>query len=79
MATIVNNPGTGDSGSAGWVVAVVILVALVLIALFVWPGFAGNMGAPTADTTNVEVNIPNPVEGVGGDRGGDMGGEEMPQ
>lgn len=75
MATIVNNPGTNDSGSAGWVVAVVVLVAVVLIALFAWPGFARNMGAPAADTTNIDVNIPNPTEGASGG----MGGEEMPQ
>ncbi|MBU0749897.1 hypothetical protein KKH15_00045 [Patescibacteria group bacterium] len=76
MATIVNNPGTNESSSTGWIVAGVVIVVVALIALFVWPGYAKNMSAPTADTTNIEVNVPNPMDtGVSGE----MGGEEMPQ
>ena len=55
MATIVNNPGNSDNGAlAGLVTAIIVVVALALIALFVWPGF--NVGG--ADTTNVNLEVP---------------------
>lgn len=84
MATVVNNPGDGNSGSAGWAVAVVILLVVLAGAFFVWGGFDGD--AAPADVTNVDVtvptsdtsNFPTPA-GVGDDDGtadqgpGDMG------
>lgn len=55
MATIVNNPGNTDGGAAvGLATAVIVVVALGLIAFFVWPGF-GTGGAGTTNTVNVEV------------------------
>ena len=55
MATIVNNPGSSDSGAAtGLVVALVVLVAVGLIAFFVWPGFS-NTGSSGDNNINVEV------------------------
>ena len=69
MATIVNNPGTGsDSGASGWIVAAVVIIGIVLVALFVWPGFAGFGGG--GDTTNVDVSIPAPTGGGGGGAAG---------
>lgn len=67
MATVINNPSDGAS-SAGWIVAAVVLVAIVLIALFVWPGFAGNMGGgPTGGAAEVNVTVPTPdMGGTGG-------------
>lgn len=62
MATIVNNPGS-DSGAsaAAWMVGIIALVAVVLIALFVWPGFAAqNTQAPS---TNINVQVPTPDVG----------------
>ncbi len=66
MATIVNNPGTTDSGAgaAGWIVAAIVLVAAVLFALFVWPGFAGGAGA---GNTNINVEVPTPDMGAAAD------------
>lgn len=53
MATIVNNPGNAESGAiAGLVTSVVVVGALALIALFVWPG----VGA--GGVTNVNVEAP---------------------
>lgn len=55
MATIINNPGSSDSGAvAGLVTAIIVVVALGLIAFFVWPG----IGSGGADTTNVNVEVP---------------------
>lgn len=57
MATIVNNPD--GNGASGWIVAVVVLVVLLLIALFVWPGLA-------RENTTVQET---PNEGVNGNNG----------
>lgn len=65
MATIVNNPGVpvdrSDSG-AGWAVAVIVLLALVVGAYFVWGNFRG--AAPAS--TNVNVTLPDVGGAVGG-------------
>lgn len=67
MATIVNNPGGGsDNGGGGWIIAGVLIIAIVLIAIFVWPGLGGNGGAPAAPT-EVNVEIPTPDIGGGGE------------
>lgn len=55
MATIVNNPGSTDSGAAGWAVAAIVIIALAIIALFVWPGFARVGSGGGGNTINVEV------------------------
>lgn len=61
MATIVNAPGSTDSGpTAGLVTAIIVVVALALVALFVWPGFG------TAPTTNVNVEVPALEPGTDG-------------
>lgn len=64
MATIVNTPAVerSDSG-AGIAVAVLVLLALLVGAYFVWGSYRG--GAPAADT-NINVTLPD----VGGAAGG---------
>jgi FlaG/FlaF family flagellin (archaellin) len=63
MATIVNTPNSDSGmGAAGWVVAVVVLVAIVLVGLFVWPGYAQQSNS--APSTNINVEVPTP--GTGG-------------
>lgn len=57
MATIVNNPGS-QSSSAGWVVAVIVLVAVLGIGYMIWANTMGTAPAP-ADTVNVDVSIPD--------------------
>lgn len=65
MATIVNNPNSGnDGGSGGWIIAGVLIIAIVLIAIFVWPGLGNGGGSPAPTQVNVEIPTP------------DMGGEE---
>jgi len=51
--TIVNTPGSGDSG-AGWMVAVIILIAVV-VGGFLWYRYQGRQ-VPT--DTNINVTIP---------------------
>ncbi|HRH55304.1 MAG TPA: hypothetical protein PK609_00340 [Candidatus Paceibacterota bacterium] len=67
MATVVNNPGSGDNGAGGWILAVGLLIVIALIAIFVWPGY-GNGGGNTP-ATQVNVEVPTP----------DMGGSEGAQ
>ncbi len=77
MATIVNNPGNSDSGAAGWAVAAIVIVAVALIALFVWPGFVRVGGG----ATNVNVTVPA-IDNVGagvGTGGEAVGGEAAAQ
>lgn len=58
MATIVNTPGS--SGSAGgWIIAGVLLIVVVLIALFVWPGY-GRVEEAAPASMDVNVTIPTP-------------------
>lgn len=59
--TIVNTPASNDSGAAGWVVALIVLVA-VIAAGFVWYRYY-YVGAPqaAASTTNINVTIPTPA------------------
>jgi hypothetical protein len=65
--TIVNAP-QGDSGAAGWMVAVVILVA-VIVGGFLWYRYYGAPQAAPSDT-NINVTIPNPLGGTGESQGG---------
>jgi hypothetical protein len=61
MATVINTPATRDtseSAAAGWAVAVIVLVALGIIALFVWPGFVRQSTVPAATPNNINVTLP---------------------
>ena len=56
--TIVNTPATQDSGAAGWVVALIVLLA-VIAGGFVWYRYYGAPQSPTpAGTTNINVTVP---------------------
>lgn len=70
MATVINTPvarETSDSAAAGWAVAVIVLIAAGLIALFVWPGYVrqSTVPAPAAPAANINVTLPT----TGGDSG----------
>lgn len=66
MATVIERPVrvaedrtvyVGSDNSAGWAVALLVLVVLALIALFAWPGLARRM-APAATPSTIQVNVP---------------------
>lgn len=59
---VTNSPGTGDSSAAGWVVALVIVVAIVAGGIVLYQNGAFN-GAGSADTTNINVTVPTPTTG----------------
>ncbi|MDB5260207.1 MAG: hypothetical protein JWN37_438 [Candidatus Nomurabacteria bacterium] len=62
MTTVINNPGNGDnSGSTGWIIA--ILVIIVIVALFFGlPALRGK----NAGSAGVNVNTTIPTGGSAG-------------
>jgi predicted permease len=67
MATIINNPGSNgvpparDSSASGWVVAGIILVALVLLGIYALPRITGS--------TTTNVIVPSGTTGTSGTTG----------
>lgn len=43
------------SGAGGWIIAGVLLVGIILVALFVWPGYGRDAAVPAATEINVEI------------------------
>ncbi len=78
MADTVITPSAydrGDSGAAGWAVAVIVLLGAVLFGLFVWPGMtrtsSGNASTPqTPQNVDVNVRLPQGLQGSGQNSGG---------
>ncbi len=58
--TIVNTPAPADSGAAGWAVAVIILLA-VLVGGFFWYRYYGVPQMAKPNTTNINVTVPTPT------------------
>jgi hypothetical protein len=69
MATVINNPNTDTSSSAGWSVAIIILAIIVLglLAFFAF-GRGGLSGGNSAGTPQVTIPV-----NVGGGSGGGSG------
>lgn len=62
--TIVNTPGpSNDSGSAGWFVAVIILIAVILGGFYL---YRHGVGRAPAGTTNINVSLPTGGNSSGG-------------
>jgi hypothetical protein len=62
MADTVITPSAyerNDSSAAGWAVAVIVLLGVILFGLFVWPGMTrtstGNASTPGAIDVNVQL------------------------
>ncbi len=75
MATIINTPATreaSDSGAAGWAVAVAVLLAVGILALFVWPGIVRNSAVPAETGSTINVSLPAGTTG-GTDTSGTSG------
>lgn len=64
--TIITNTPPGkngeDSGGAGWVVAIIILIAVIVGGYVLFQNGAFNQAAPAAPgNTNINVTVPAPV------------------
>jgi len=57
---VTNSPGTSDSSAAGWAVALVIVIAVVVGGIVMYQRGMFNTPAPS-DTTNINVTIPTPT------------------
>ena len=62
---VTNSPGQSDSGAAGMVIALIILVAVVVGGVVLFRNGAFNNQAAQPDT-NINVTIPTPTGGAGG-------------
>lgn len=71
MATIINTPGERQDSSAGWAVAVIILL-VVLAGLVFWYVRSHRAAAPGNAGATIQVNLPS------GGTGGPGGGGETP-
>ncbi len=59
---VTNTPGTNDSGAAGMIIALVVVVVAIVGGVMLYQrGFFG-ASAP-ADTTNINVTVPTPITG----------------
>ena len=81
MATIVNNPGPervvavdSSAGSAGWGVAVIILLAVVGVGIFAWMYYQRPAAPAEPGTTEINVTLPAGTDNSGGANAG--GGTE---
>ncbi len=67
MATVINNPGGGDSEGVGVGMIVGIILAVLVIALLVIygiPTIRDEQATPQQPETNINVTIPNPTSGT---------------
>ena len=60
--TIVNTPPSNDSGAAGWAVALIVLIA-VIVGGFVWYRYYSVPQEPAPDNTNINITVPTPTTG----------------
>ncbi len=55
---VTNTPGTSEGGSAGWMVALIILLAVIAGGVFLYR--RGILDVPSR-TTNINVTLPTPT------------------
>ena len=60
--TIINTPASQDDSGAGWVVALIILIA-VIVGGFLWYRYYGHAASTSPSGTNINVTIPTPSTG----------------
>lgn len=59
--TIITNSPERDGGGAGWFVALVIIIAVVVGGILLYRSGAFRAVAPASDT-NINVTVPTPVD-----------------
>ena len=68
MDTVVTTqPASTQNSAAGWVIAVILLIALIGAGAYAWTQYGGAPeAAPAGGSANVNVTLPT----MGGDTGG---------
>lgn len=56
---ISNTPGSRDDGMAGWVVALLIIVAMAVAGVVLYQNNFFRSGTDTSSTTNINVTTPD--------------------
>lgn len=59
--TIVNTPTRDSDGSAGWAVAVIILLAIIAGGAYYFLRHRAVVQAPAQPAANIQVNVPVPT------------------
>jgi hypothetical protein len=62
-----------DSNAAGWAVAVILLLGIILFGIFVWPGMPSRNVAPSTQTDsrpNIDLNVTVPEGALPGTQTG---------
>lgn len=72
MATIINSPGKtdGSDNSAGWSVAVIILIAVIGVGAYLLFFYRGAPAPTPAGETNINVTVPGQESGAQNTTGG---------
>ncbi len=80
MATVIERerPVAYDN-SGGWVAAVLVLIAVVLFGLFIWPGLVRREPAPVQQNPGVNLQVDVPQGGGAQTPSGGSGGQPSPQ
>ncbi|KND49991.1 MAG: hypothetical protein AB203_03320 [Parcubacteria bacterium C7867-008] len=80
MDTVVTTPGAApqNNSAAGWVIAVILLIALIGAGAYAWTNYGGGKAAaPAGGSANINVTLPT---GSGDSmEGGMVGGDAAPQ
>lgn len=60
---ITNTPAPQNDGSAGWMVAVLILIVVIGGGIYAYRSGMFGSRAAAPGTTNINVTVPNPLPG----------------
>lgn len=58
---ITNSPDKNNDSGAGWVVALVLIIAVIAGGILLYQRGAFRRAAPATSSTNINVTMPNPV------------------
>ena len=68
---VTNSPATNDSGTAAWVMALVVVFVLVVGTIILYQRGAFRAATPApASGTNINVTVPNPAPAAPAASGG---------
>ena len=66
MTTVINNPGDGEGMGIGFMIGIlIVVVAVILFFVYGLPAIRASKSQPS--TTNITVQVPNPVTPSGND------------
>ena len=64
----------GDDSSAGWAVAVIVLIAVIAVGIFFWMRARSLVSTPAAPNTGTSINVTVPTPSTNGSSNNPAGG-----